>query len=93
LWLPHLSEPDPTYALPIMSALSTLVLQKISAAAAPPNPQSNIFMIVMPLFIGWLSLNFPAGLVLYWITMNIVQMFQQLLVFREQDEETDKEAS
>ena len=93
LWLPHLSEPDPTYALPVLSALSTLVLQKISAAAAPPNPQSNIFMIVMPLFIGWLSLNFPAGLVLYWITMNVVQMFQQLLVFRENDEETGKEVS
>lgn len=95
LWLPHLSEPDPTYTLPIISALSTYVLQKMSMMSAGPtgNQQSKIFMIVMPLFIGWISLNFPAGLVLYWVTMNVVQMVQQFWIYREKDEQADKEAS
>ena len=95
LWLPHLSEPDPTYTLPIISALSTLVLQKMSMMSTGPtgNQQSKIFMIVMPLFIGWISLNFPAGLVLYWVTMNVVQMVQQFWIYREKDEQADKEAS
>ena len=93
LWLPSLSETDPTYILPLISALSTFVLQKISTVAAPNSQQSKIFMIVMPIFIGWISLNFPAGLVLYWITMNAVQMVQQFWVYRNNDKQSDKEAS
>ena len=83
LWLPNLSQPDPTYLLPLLSALSTFVLQKFSAMPTPSNKQSKMFLIIMPIFIGWISLNFPAGLVLYWITMNVVQMAQQFWVYRD----------
>ncbi len=94
LWLPSLSETDPTYILPLISALSTYVLQKISAVSMPNSgQQTKIFMIIMPIFIGWISLNFPAGLVLYWITMNVVQMIQQFWVYRSIDKQSDKEAS
>ena len=94
LWLPSLSETDPTYILPLISALSTYVLQKISAVSMPNSgQQTKIFMIIMPIFIGWISLNFPAGLVLYWITMNAVQMIQQFWVYRNIDKQSDKEAS
>ena len=92
LWLPNLSEPDPTYVLPIVSALSTYVLQKLSVNTAPATQQSKIFLIVMPLFIGWISLSFPAGLVLYWVTMNVVQMFQQFWISRDTEEISDKGA-
>ena len=91
LWLPNLSEPDPTYALPLLSAMSTFVLQKVSSVAAPPNAQSKIFMAIMPIFIGWISINFPAGLVLYWVTMNMVQMFQQLWIYRDNEENPEVE--
>lgn len=83
LWLPNLSQPDPTYLLPLLSALSTFVLQKLSTMPTPSNQQSKMFLIIMPIFIGWISLNFPAGLVLYWITMNVVQMAQQFWVYRD----------
>ena len=92
LWLPNLSEPDPTYVLPIVSALSTYVLQKLSVNTAPATQQSKIFLIAMPLFIGWISLSFPAGLVLYWVTMNVVQMFQQFWISRDTEEISDKGA-
>lgn len=93
LWLPNLSETDPTYVLPVISGLSTYVLQKISVNTAPANTQSKIFMIAMPLFIGWISLSFPAGLVLYWVTMNAVQMIQQFWINRDIEDESDKEAT
>lgn len=93
LWLPNLSEPDPIYALPVLSALSTYALQKISTVAAPTNQQSKIFMAIMPIFIGGISINFPAGLVIYWITMNAVQMVQQFWVYRSTEENSDKEVS
>lgn len=37
---------------------------------------------IMPLFIGFISWNFPAGLVLYWSTANIFRLGQQVLIFR-----------
>ena len=36
----------------------------------------------MPLFIGWISLSFPSGLVVYWVTMNLCQIVQQWYMFR-----------
>lgn len=37
---------------------------------------------IMPLFIGFISYNFPAGLVLYWATSNLFRLGQQVLIFR-----------
>jgi YidC/Oxa1 family membrane protein insertase len=37
---------------------------------------------IMPLFIGFVSWNFPAGLVLYWATSNLFRLGQQVLIFR-----------
>lgn len=84
MWLPNLSEPDPIYALPILSAATTYLMQKQSSAASPggENQQMKIMMMVMPIFIGWISLSFPSGLVLYWVTMNVVQIVQQFIMFR-----------
>lgn len=36
---------------------------------------------IMPLFIGFISWRFPAGLVLYWATSNVVRLGQQSLIF------------
>jgi YidC/Oxa1 family membrane protein insertase len=37
---------------------------------------------IMPLFIGFVSWNFPAGLVLYWTTSNLFRLGQQALIFK-----------
>lgn len=37
---------------------------------------------IMPLFIGFISWNFPAGLVLYWTTSNLFRLGQQVLIFK-----------
>jgi YidC/Oxa1 family membrane protein insertase len=37
---------------------------------------------VMPLFIGFISWNFPAGLVVYWATSNLFRLGQQVLIFK-----------
>ena len=89
MWLPTLSEPDPLYILPVLSALTTFLQQKQTTTEM--NQQMKIMMIFMPIFIGYISLNFPAGLVLYWVTMNIVQIIQQWWMYR--GEGTKKEAA
>lgn len=92
LWLPSLSQTDPLYILPLLSALTTFLQQKIATVStAEQSQQMKMMMYIMPIFIGWISLNFPAGLVLYWVTMNVVQILQQLWMYR--NENSDKEAA
>ncbi|MBR6013519.1 MAG: YidC/Oxa1 family membrane protein insertase [Selenomonadaceae bacterium] len=89
LWLPSLSQTDPLYILPVLSALTTFLQQKLSMTES--TQQMKMMMTIMPLFIGFISLNFPAGLVLYWVTMNIVQIAQQFYMNKKEDKNSDKE--
>ncbi len=85
LWMPSLSEADPYYILPVLSALSTYLTSRQTTDES--NQQMKMMMYVMPIFIGWMSMNFAAGLVIYWITMNLVQVVQQWFIFREEKED------
>ena len=96
LWIANLSHPDPFYILPIVSAISTFVVQKqtTSESASPQTKmQMKIMSIVMPLFIGWISCNFAAGLVIYWIVNNLMQILQQWWMYREDDTTTAKKGA
>lgn len=51
----------------------------------PDGPQAGAQQAVtkiMPLFIGFISWNFPAGLVLYWATANLFRLGQQVVIFK-----------
>ncbi len=79
LWLKDISQADPTYILPVLSALTTFIQTK-QTMPDTGNAQGKIMGYFMPLFIGYISLTFPAGLVLYWVVMNIMQIAQQALM-------------
>jgi len=81
LWIKDLSMPDTTYILPILAAVTTYLQTKISTPAGADNPNASM-NIIMPLMIGWFSLKFAAGLALYWVVSNVVQIIQQLLFTR-----------
>jgi len=76
LWIQDLSAPDPYYALPIIMGASQFVQQRITPSAADPM-QRRIFML-MPFFFTFLFLGFPSGMVLYWLTNNVLGIVQQL---------------
>ena len=81
-WIPSLSEADPLHILPVVSAVTTYI---VSMQTTPgDNGSAKMMMYMMPLFIGWISWKFAAGLVLYWITMNFVQGLQQWWMFRDE---------
>ncbi|MCR5559888.1 MAG: YidC/Oxa1 family membrane protein insertase [Schwartzia sp.] len=92
LWMPTLSEPDPYYILPILSMATTFLVQQ-QTTGDNNNQQMKMMMYIMPLFIGWMSTNFAAGLVLYWVTMNIVQIGQQWWMFRNEEKSGSKPAA
>ena len=93
MWLPSLSETDPLYVLPLLSAVTTyLTSRTMQSSNSNQNQQMKVLTYMMPIFIGWISLNFPSGLVLYWVTMNVVQIVQQLWMNRT-DDQSDKEGA
>ena len=81
-WLSNLSVADHIYVLPILSAVTTKKKQK--QTMNDDNPQTKMMMYFMPIFIGYISINFPSGLVLYWVVSNIAQIIQQWWMYRDE---------
>lgn len=79
LWIQNISEPDPLFILPVLSALTTFIQSKQSMPDTS-SAQNKIMLYFMPIFIGYISFKFPAGLVLYWVIMNLMQIGQQALM-------------
>jgi YidC/Oxa1 family membrane protein insertase len=87
LWIPDLGQPDPyIWGLPLLVGLTTFLQSKFINAGAQANAQvestqnfMNIFITVM---IFMASRSFPAGLALYWVVSNIIQIVQQLIIKR-----------
>jgi len=77
-WIHDLSSPDPFYILPIFMTLTTVL--QTSLNPAPPDPMQAKMMWFMPLAFSVMFFFFPAGLVLYWITNNVLSIAQQWVI-------------
>jgi len=75
LWIHDLSLADPFYVLPILMGASMLLQQRLSPT--PPDPLQAKVMMALPIVFTFLFLNFPAGLVLYWVVNNSLSILQQ----------------
>ncbi len=78
LWIHDLSSPDPLYILPLIMTLTTVL--QTSLNPAPPDPMQAKMMWFMPLAFSVMFFFFPAGLVLYWITNNVLSIAQQWII-------------
>ena len=77
-WIQDLSAPDPYFILPVIMTLSTLLQTALNPA--PPDPMQAKLMWFMPLIFSVMFFFFPSGLVLYWITNNILSIAQQWMI-------------
>lgn len=80
LWVTDLSVQDPYYVLPVIMGVTMFIQQKITPTTMDP-AQAKI-MLVLPVAMTFLFINFAAGLVLYWLTNNVLTISQQLLTDR-----------
>ena len=78
LWINDLSSPDPYFILPLVMTLTTVLQTALNPA--PPDPLQAKLMWFMPLAFSIMFFFFPAGLVLYWITNNILSIAQQWVI-------------
>lgn len=77
-WITDLSAPDPWYILPIVMTATSLLQTWLNPT--PPDPMQAKLMWIMPLAFSVMFIFFPAGLVLYWITNNILSIAQQWVI-------------
>lgn len=82
-WIQDLSTKDPYFILPILMGLSMFAQQKLSPP--PPDPTQAKVMMAMPILFTFMFLWFPAGLVLYWLTNNVLSILHQYYSLRTYD--------
>lgn len=78
LWITDLSAKDPLFILPVLMTLSSLLQTALNPV--PPDPMQAKMMWIMPLMFSFMFFMFPAGLVLYWLTNNILSIAQQWVI-------------
>jgi YidC/Oxa1 family membrane protein insertase len=97
LWINDLAAPDrlfsfnlkvpmmtPPYGIPVLTLImgaSMFFQQKMSPP--PGDPTQAKMMMLMPIFFTFIFINFPSGLVLYWLVNNILSMVQQRYVTKK----------
>ena len=76
-WIADLSAKDPYYITPILMGLTMLIQQKMTPMGDPTQAK---MMMLMPIVFTFLFINFPSGLVIYWLVNNIITIFEQYLI-------------
>jgi YidC/Oxa1 family membrane protein insertase len=77
-WIQDLSAKDPYYITPIIMGATMLIQQKMTPAMGDPMQQK--MMLLMPVVFTFLFLNFPSGLVIYWLINNVLSIGQQYYI-------------
>ncbi|ALC18305.1 protein translocase subunit YidC [Desulfuromonas soudanensis] len=80
LWITDLSVKDPFYITPLIMGATMFIQQKMTPTSMDPK-QAKLFML-MPVVFTFMFLNFPAGLVLYWLVNNLLTILQQYRINR-----------
>ena len=71
---------DPYFIIPLLCAATTYLQQKQTTTEM--TQQNKMMLMFMPLFIGYITITFPAGLGIYWVVSNMVQIAQQWFMYR-----------
>lgn len=79
LWVPDLGLADPTYLLPILY-VGIMITQ--SFLTAKGNPQQLQQVLIFNVVFAFIMINFPAGVLLYWVTAMLIQVGQHYLIQR-----------
>ena len=82
-WLTDISLKDPYYILPLAMGGSMFFLSWVGMRNVPPNPQTKMMAILMPVIMTVALLNFASGLNLYYTVQNLAAIPQQWLIANE----------
>lgn len=80
---PSISSINPIIIIPILAAVTTYLSSKLMSGMTPQagdNTTQNTMMIMMPVMTLFFTFSMPAGLGLYWIVSNVIQIIQQFFL-------------
>jgi len=80
-WVQDLAAPDPWFILPVLMTATSVFQTWLNPT--PPDPIQAKLMWFMPLAFGVMFFFFPAGLVLYWLSNNILSIAQQWMINKQ----------
>lgn len=80
LWIGDLSVKDPYYVIPVLMGVTQFISQKMTPTSGDTTQQR--MMLIMPVIMTIFFISFPSGLVLYWLTNNVLQIGQQYIMNR-----------
>lgn len=86
-WIHDLSSPDPYYILPVLFGISMYFQQKLSSSAMAMQEMQKRMMQIMPVGMAVFFAFYPVGLVIYWLTSNLISITQQWFIYRKLDRE------
>lgn len=78
-WISDLSQPDATHIMVFLVGASTL-LQSYVISGKPQQPMQWYMLLVMPAMMAWMAAKFPAFLCIYWLSITVIGIFQQIIV-------------
>ncbi len=79
-WITDLSQSDFIYVLPVLMGFSMYLQQKLTPTSATMDATQQKILKWLPVMMTFFFLNFPASLVLYWLTSNIISIAQQRVI-------------
>ena len=85
LWINDLSIKDPFFILPLLMGATMYFQQKLNPV--PTDPMQAKMMQYLPWIFTLMFAFFPAGLVLYWATNNILSIAQQWVITRQVEQQ------
>jgi YidC/Oxa1 family membrane protein insertase len=77
-WITDLSAKDPYYVTPIIMGATMFIQQKMTPTNMDPIQAK--MMLALPIVFTFMFLNFPAGLVIYWLINNVLTIAQQMYI-------------
>jgi len=88
-WIQDLSVMDPYYILPVIMGISMVIQQKLSPTPMADPVQAKM-MMALPLVFTVFFAFFPSGLVLYWVSNNLLTITQQWIITKRIESGEDK---
>jgi YidC/Oxa1 family membrane protein insertase len=78
--IPFMDSPDGIPVLTLLMGASMFIQQKMTPA--PGDPTQAKIMMLLPIIFTVMFINFPSGLVLYWLVNNVISIGQQYRIQR-----------
>ncbi len=92
-WIKDLSQPDPYFVLPILMGITMFLQQKIMGTQATQGESQRMLTYMMPIFLTFIFLSLPSGIVLYWLSYNVFNIAQLFYLKRKAQPATQQIAN